>query len=271
MRYLKYSVNIILLLVLIVSLVSDKAQATQYSDKYIIGTNSYAPGDEIIERRTENSKTTYLGGNKFALDVSMGAIHYKDNYTSATEQWKDIDLTAINGVVTKAPYILVVDGAKVTMTDKKTGSVTVLELTDTGSKKLVKPVLSVTKGKAEKKNIDADTDLEIIWENTRVKVTRVLKSDKAPKNAKFNLSQTGTGIKIDYQAQDASPDKNKKIKIDASLVGGILTESVDTTGVTYPVRVDPILNIGVVASTDDALLWRNTSTIDTSNDRFAFR
>jgi hypothetical protein len=252
MKYLKYLVNIILLLVLILSSVPDKTEATQVSDRFVVGVNSYASGDEIVERRTENSKTTYLGGNKFALDVSMGAIHYKDNYTSDTEQWKDIDLTPVNGVVMKAPYTLVVDGAKVTMTDKKTGSVTVLELTDTGNKKLVKPLLATTKGKAEKKNIDTDTDLEITWENTRVKVTRVLKSDKAPKSAKFNLSQTGTGIKIDYQAQDASTDKSKKIKIDTSLVGGVLTESVDTSGLTYPVRVDPILNISVAAGTDDA-------------------
>jgi hypothetical protein len=252
MKHLKYSVNIILLLVLVVSLVSDKAQATQFSDKFVVGMNSYAPGDEIIEKRTENSKTTYLGGNKFALDVSIGAIHYKDNYVSATEQWKDIDLTPFNGVVTKAPYTLVVDGAKVTMTDKKTGSITVLELTDTGNKKLVKPSLSVAKGKAEKKNIDTDTDLEITWENTRVKVTRVLKSDKAPKSAKFNLSQIGTGIKIDYQAQDASPDRSKKIKVDTILVGGVLTETIDTTGVIYPIRVDPTLDLKSSVGTDDA-------------------
>lgn len=226
--------------------------------RYKIGNSRYAIGDEVLEKATENSETTYLGtdakGNtKFGLDVSIGVVHYKDNYSDNNEQWKDIDLTPVNGVVTKAPYVLVVDGAKVIVTDKKTGSVTSVEITDTGTKKLAKPSLSMSKGKADKKDIDIDTDLEITWENSRVKVTRVLKSDKAPKDAKFNVSQTGNGIGLSYKAEDSNLDINKKDKqVIVALKDGVLTESIDGKDLVYPVRIDPTINIGVGASSDDA-------------------
>lgn len=42
-------------------------------------------GTELIEKRTQNSKTTYLGGVQYALDSSVGAIHYYD------DGWQEID------------------------------------------------------------------------------------------------------------------------------------------------------------------------------------
>jgi hypothetical protein len=248
-------INVLFILILTVGIFLPFApvEAVQTTSFYI-GNNSYAPGEEVIEKRTENSKTTYLGKvgsqDKFSVEISGGAIHYKDNYSS-NEQWKDIDLTPVNGRVDKAPYILVIDGAKVTMTDKRTGSVTVLELTDVGSKKLSKPSLSSVKGKASKADIDTDTDLEITWTNSQVKMTRVLKSSKASTSAKFNVSQTGNGIKLDYKAEDSSGDKLKTVNVNAELKNGVLTESIDAQSLTYPVRVDPTLDISVGASSDD--------------------
>lgn len=57
------------------------------------------PGDEIIDQRTLTSKTTWLGetptgGQRYALDASIGSVHYKDDPDDPSEQWKDID-TAI--------------------------------------------------------------------------------------------------------------------------------------------------------------------------------
>jgi hypothetical protein len=253
MRVFNFGLVLFLILGLCFSFIQP-AEAVQDAQFYI-GGSLYAPGQEIVEMRTENSKTTYLGKigsrDKFSVEISSGAIHYKDNYYS-NELWKDIDLTIVNGRVDKAPYILVVDGAKVTMTDKRTGSVTVLELTDTGSNKLAKPILSTSIGKAEKENIDIDTDLEITWENTRVRVTRVLKSDKAPKEAKFNISQTGNGIKLGIKAEDSN---SKSITVVSSIKSGVLSESVDSKSCTYPLRVDPTLDILVGASADDCWVY----------------
>jgi hypothetical protein len=106
-----------------------------------VQTATYAPGDEIVSERMENTKTYYLGENNYALDVSMGAIHYKDNYSDSQEQWKDIDLTFKDGQITKAPYILTVNQAdmSITVQDKKSGQTTTLKLTKLG-KEVVKAV-----------------------------------------------------------------------------------------------------------------------------------
>jgi hypothetical protein len=236
-----------------------------------VGSSLYAPGQEVIEMRQENSKTTYLGkvgkDDKYALDVSMGAIHYKDDYNSS-EQWKDIDLTFENGKITKAPYELTVDGQSITVRDKKTNSIVALTLSEIGTKSIAKPSYSFSKGKATALNIATDTDLEIVVDNTRVKFTRVLKSSLAPAECKFGLSQSGTGITVDYKAVDSSVS-NKDIKVVASLKDGVLTESVDTKGVTYPLRVDPTLDILVSANADDtSVYWTGVwNIIDDTNNR----
>lgn len=236
-----------------------------------IYNNVYVVGQEVIEKRTENSKTYYLGkvgkNDKYALDVSMGAIHYKDNYNSSTEQWKDIDLTWNNGKITKAPYELTIDGNSVTIRDKKTGSIVALTLSSIGGKSVSKPSLLFSKGKATATNIAVDTDLEIVADNTRVKFTRILKSDKAPVESKFGLAQVGSGIKIDYQAKDSDTNTNKKVKVNASLINGVLTETVDTIGLTYPVRVDPTLEVIVAASNSDCwVYWNGVWLIDVASN-----
>jgi hypothetical protein len=227
----------------------------------------YAPGQEVIEKRTENSKTTYLGktgkADKYAVNISMGAVHYKDNYFDEREQWKDIDLTFVNGKITKAPYELTVDGNSITVRDKKTNSIVALTLSEVGTKSISKPNLVFSKGLATAQNIAVDTDLEIVADNTRVRFTRVLKSDKAPAESKFGLAQVGSGIQVNYKAVDSV--KSKAIKVNTSLKDGILIESIDTTGLTYPVRIDPTLDISVITSTDDvrAPIW-NTGSLTLS-------
>jgi hypothetical protein len=47
--------------------------------------------EEVITKRTQNSRTTYLGGNKFAIDSSVAPIHYQDN----VGVWQEIDATPV--------------------------------------------------------------------------------------------------------------------------------------------------------------------------------
>lgn len=49
---------------------------------------------ELIDLRTRTSKTFDLGDGKYAVDVSINSIHYKDDPDDPEEQWKDIN-TAI--------------------------------------------------------------------------------------------------------------------------------------------------------------------------------
>ena len=67
------------------SLQSNVAIATNIPPISEITGKSYAIGDEVIEKRTRNSKTHDLGDNKFSWDGKIGAVHYEDN------GWQDID------------------------------------------------------------------------------------------------------------------------------------------------------------------------------------
>jgi hypothetical protein len=220
------------------------------------------PIGEIVSQRTENSKTTYLGNGKYSLDSSVGIMHYKDNYANASEQWKDIDLTMVNGKVTKAPYELTIDGLNVTVKDKKTGAITTIGLTDVGVSKVSTPTLSISAGKATASNIATDTDLEISWKNSRISYTRVLKSANAPLDAKFAIAQIGNSITLSTKAEDSKSLTDKSVPVISSIKDGILTESIDSkVALTYPVRIDPTLDLGVTASTDDTSFRHDGSSL----------
>jgi len=49
-------------------------------------------GDEVIEKRTRSSKTTYLGDGRYALDATIGSIHYEED-----GQWQEIDNELVPG------------------------------------------------------------------------------------------------------------------------------------------------------------------------------
>ena len=55
---------------------------------------------EVLVQRTRNSKTYDLGNGKFAVDASLGAVHYKD----AQSNWQNINNRIVGGVMTEADY-----------------------------------------------------------------------------------------------------------------------------------------------------------------------
>ncbi len=203
--------------------------------------NSNFP-QELIEKRTESSKTSFLGYRedgraRYSLDSSIGAIHYKDDYDNPNEQWKDIDLTWEGNKITKAPYELTREGDKITVRDKKTGNVSTIELLD------VKP------GGLKK---------EIVPENTRVSFRHTLPSDNIPFESKFRI--TGN-IPLIARAFDDEGE----ISLETTLKDGILTEKLTggvkdkQTGQARPVkgeiRIDPTLDLQVGANGDDGIVY----------------
>ncbi|GAI71480.1 unnamed protein product [marine sediment metagenome] len=70
---------------------------------------------ELIGKRTANSKTFDIGNGRRQLVVSIGDVHYKDNYADLSEKWKDIDLIWEGNRITKAPYALIHEGNKLTL------------------------------------------------------------------------------------------------------------------------------------------------------------
>lgn len=220
-------------------------------------------GQEVVSMRSETTKTIYWGevdgGSKYSVVANTAAVHYKNDYTNPTEQWKDIDTTIINGRVDKAPYTLTIDysNKSVTVVDKKTGGTTTLGLNSVGSDNkgelANKPITGLGNNKANWNNVATDTDLEITASNTDVRITRILKSNKAPLDATFDVAQTGKAPAIFTQAVIPS-NLSKKVSVISSFVGSILSETVDDTksgGLEYPLHIDPIISVGVGSNTDD--------------------
>jgi len=117
---------IVLSLILITSLVvgrspipSNTAFAASDFSTIEVTEQNYSSDNEVIERRTENSKTYYGSDGRYRCEISSGAIHYKNNYADESEGWKDIDLTIKDDKLTTAPYELTTDGKKITLRIKK--------------------------------------------------------------------------------------------------------------------------------------------------------
>jgi len=193
---------------------------------------------EILALRNENSKTFALDNGHRQLVVSIGAIHYKDNYADKSEQWKDIDLTWVDNKITKAPYELTRDGNKYTIRDKKSGEVSTIELSS------VQP---------------AGMKFEVLPERGAIRFRHTLPSDKVPFQAQFKV----TG-KIPFLTQ--ASDDDGELGLETTLVDGVLTEKLSDikdkgTGKIRPakgqIKVDPTWQVG--ASTDDTKVYWNGS------------
>jgi hypothetical protein len=223
------------------------------------------PGEEIISERTENAKKFDLGDGRYALDVSLGAIHYKDNYSDEKEQWKDIDLTFDeNNRINKAPYILTVDpdNKSFTVYDKKTGNTSSVKLNKVGDKDIQDmPDLNaknaeISRGKILWSDVDTDLDLSITADNTRVSFDWVVKSEKAPHEVEFEVEDGG--ILIIYQGVDAD---GEPVDVVASKNGNMVTESIEKGG-TYPKVINPTIDVDTGASADDCRVrWDGSSWV----------
>jgi len=69
---------------------------------------------EVAERRTINTKTYYLGGNKFASKAGMENIHYKDD----NGKWQDKDNTILPSNDPEYDYMNTTNNAKVYFSSK---------------------------------------------------------------------------------------------------------------------------------------------------------
>lgn len=201
--------------------------ATYYSpDPQTLGDiSSMQLGHEVMERRTENSKTYYLGNNRYGIEISSSLLHYKNNYADAAERWKDIDLTIKDGRLTTAPYILEI-GEAVRFTDKKTGDSIVISPSKIGS-------------------ADASlSDISVIPYPEGVKLQRTISSDRGALTSVWDIDVKGTSVQIRANAEDAN---GEHIPVEYSVKDGKLTETVKpelaAKPTHYPIKVDPDLTV----------------------------
>lgn len=194
------------------------------------------PEIELTSLRAINSKTFDLGNRQRRLVASIGAVHYKDNYTDPGEAWKDIDLTPdANGNTTKAPYELTRDGNRYSFKDKQTGEIATIERTSV---------------------FPPGIPFEIIPEFSAVRFRHVLPNNKVPFEAQFKV----TGRSPVTRAFD----DDGELELDTTFVDGVLTEKLlqikdKRTGLIRPatgqIKVDPTLNLQVGASADDCFVY----------------
>lgn len=193
---------------------------------------------EIEKRRTRNSKTHLLeelpdGRKRYALDVTIGAIHYKDNPKDEAELWKDIDTTiSANGKVRTAPYDLDVylDGMPgFHYKSKESGEFDIrlrgaripLQASD------VVPVIPKPKIEGNKviwENIYPNTDVILEAQNTRVSLKRVLKSVKAPLEYDIDIQEVETGIAKLLPLKPATDAKGQALVMGEETITGGRTE-----------------------------------------------
>ena len=230
-----------------------RLEASGISPTYFSHNAPYARGDEIVSERTENSKKFYLRNNSYVLDISIGAIHYKDNYANNKELWKDIDLTFQNGQITKAPYILSLNENEKSfiIQDKRTGKITSLKLTKIGDldiRNISQKTGALSKGKIQWNDIVPDLDIAIVAENDQVSFDWVVKNDKAPHTVEFEV--VDGGIPIIYGGWDSI---KKPVKVSTQKLGNRVIESIEKGG-KYPKHINPIINVQVGADSNDSMI-----------------
>jgi len=203
---------------------------------------------ELTNLRTLTSKTFDSGNGKRTIEASIGAVHYRED-----NQWKDIDPTIVNGKVTKAPYDLTIDFANKSfyVKSKLDGSELTIKLK--GELNVVEP--EVVGNKVIWRDLLPDTDVVIEARNSSVRFKRILKSNKAPPDAEFDIAEKGKSH-LRYIAVDG---EGNLVPIAVEKTATKLSESIDLTGKKFPIEIDPTWQ--VEANTDDGIRGYNTSTI----------
>ena len=194
---------------------------------------------EIPSKRTESGKTYALNGDakqkKKVFVAQVGVRHYKDDYNSKDEQWKDIDLTWEKNRITKAPYELTLDGQKITVKCKKTGEVSTIELLE------VKP---------------SGLKWEIVPQNTSINFRHILPTGEMSFEAKFRVEG-----KIPLKTR--AFDDEGELELETTFKNGILTEKLsqakdkntgEVRATKGSIRIDPTLD--VAAHTNDGDIGR---------------
>jgi hypothetical protein len=163
---------------------------------------------ELLDKRTETSKTYDNGNNTFTRAIHIEPRHYKLDYQDNKETWKDVDPT--HKVETpnyieydQMPFILRTYKNKTgyEMISRKTGHQFTIELDELDGSKTVKK--------------DNDGDVEFRFEilPNRVRLWKSLKTNKAPKNFKWKITEKGSGDLRFEEGTKANELSNKTVDV----------------------------------------------------------
>lgn len=217
------------------------------------------PIGEVVEKRTQNNKTYYLGNNEYTIRASVGTIHYKDtqgNWQNIDPLTFEADTGDFTAKFTKLPYLIRIgnDSYRRIYPDRNDLSYWI---------SIGKPFSNMgTPTKIDNTWIWDFTNASLsvaIWDSS-VKLTAILKNDKAPSSMTFPFGSEGiyrdggllyhNGQLVGVLKAPFAVDANG---IERDLIvtwgSGTVTISLVTAGLTYPIEVDPTYYVG--ASNDD--------------------
>lgn len=226
---------------------------------------------ELVDKRTENSKSFLIGPNKIAVDASFWPVHYKEN-----EYWLDINyshyqLRSDHKLYTKGPLIIreFNDGRiGYEVESRKTGHKIKVEL----------------EGDAPE-----DVEFELVKRPCRVGLWKIIKSARQLKQ-KWRVTETNkqTGkdslnFRLDLMGYDNAGDTPEIIVdvenidensffINEKFTGVVRERDEEGKGAVkkaeYPIRIDVDVDVDVGASADDCYDLNEGSYWSTSSNRF---
>lgn len=174
--------------------------------------------EEISGLRREESKTFLRPDGKLQTEIHGGAIHYKNDYKNNAELWKDIDLQHVVETpeyfeYDRLPAIVRVYKKKVgyETTSRRTGHKIVIELEELKNKKVKKnevlPIIFETDEfgfkRAKIKDYKGDpVDFDFQVMGGQVRLWKHLKSENAPKEFKWRISEENKPAKADLKKGD---------------------------------------------------------------------
>lgn len=197
---------------------------------FLFTPNSVGAQD-IIELRTETSRTYANEDGTYTTEIGGGVLHWKYDYTDLAEPWRDIDLTPDkDGSITQAPYICTIKDGTYRFENRQTGAVATLR--------------------------PHEGEFELVPFNRGIHVSRVVYDKSEPLTSRFDLAIVGDGIKVTSQARDAT---GANVTVKATYEDGVLTETIEWDSVKeWPVTIDPVLE--VQPSDKDTFIMKDASS-----------
>ena len=283
-RCLGIGLTLVLVAVLMLAIISQPLNTEVVGASIVTGEaiSDLNPSDtnpiEEITKRTATSKTYIVGykGNGipiYQFEASLGAIHYKDS----TGQWQDIDPNyseadsgGYTAKFTKLPFAVRMknDGTRRIYPDRNDLSYWI---------ELGKPISSmgnpIKAGNTWKWDFKNATTI-VKLQNQAVKFDFILKNSNAPNTITIPFSAQGiTRVgNLLYHDGQVVGELRKPTAIDAVGIerdcqvtwnAGSVTLTLDTTGLTYPIDIDPTWE--VLAATDD--VWVDRTPASESFDK----
>jgi hypothetical protein len=215
---------------------------------------------EIVEERTETSKTFVNPDDTLTWVGATGPVHYRDNYADAKEPWKEIDTR----VYTETADFRLYDHMPIRVKIFKNKTGYEIESKRTGEKYIVR-LDEVAGQKVSKFENTADADIEFEIKSTAVRLWKNLKTAFAPREFKWKVTRIGHGNGLQFRENPEAFVMSDGKPVRILITKTDLDPDSFTWNETSPqsqCKVDTDVNATISAGDDDC--WEDPTTPDFS-------